>query len=158
MDGRSTMASSIPLFRMKAPEYGRGRSPSPPPSFFAATIPRDPHDDDSPVAVTTEKEMKAQMMQRIAVIGCTVFGVAATSFWFITIPYLNTWNPSRKTIGVVVVSIATANLFGLLYLFRKRLDYGRWLVATGLIGNGLSLLIIIYSLAGCFFLGYLFRM
>jgi len=98
------------------------------------------------------------MVHRIAGIGYTVFGVAATLFWCIIIPNLKSWNPSRYTLGFVVICIAMTNLFGLIYLIRKRDDYGRWLIATGLLGNGLSIFIILFSLAGCFFLEFVFRM
>jgi hypothetical protein len=98
------------------------------------------------------------MVRRIAVIGYTVFGVAATFFWFIFIPNLKCWNPSRCTLGFVVICIAMTNLLGLIYLIRKRGDYERWLIATGLLGNGLSIFIIVFSLAGCIFLEYFFRM
>ena len=98
------------------------------------------------------------MMHRIAVIGSAVFGVVATMSLFIIIPYLRFWNPSRYTASFVIICIATTNILGLVYLIRNRDGYGRWLfIATGL-GNGLSLFIIVFSLAGCFFLEYVFRM
>ena len=98
------------------------------------------------------------MIHRITVVGYTVFGVSATLFWFIIIPNLRFWNPSRYTLGFVTICIATANLFGFVYLIRNRDEYGRWLIATGLLGNGLSLFVIVFSFAGCFFLEYVFRM
>jgi hypothetical protein len=98
------------------------------------------------------------MAHRITVIGYTVFGVAATLFWLIIIPNLRFWNPSRYTLGFVILCIATTNLLGLVSVTRKRDDCGRWLIATGLLGNGLSLFIIVFALAGAFFLEYVFRM
>lgn len=98
------------------------------------------------------------MVHRITVIGYTVFGVAATLLWFLIVPNLKLWNPSRYTLGFVIICIATINLFGLFYLIRKRDDYGRWLIVTGLLGNGLSLFLIVFSSAGFFFLEYVFRM
>jgi len=98
------------------------------------------------------------MMHRITTIGYTVFGVAATLFWFIIVPHLNSWEPSRYTFGIVVICIAMVNIVGFVYLIRKRADYGRWLIATGLIGNSLSLFIIVYALAGSLFLEYFFQM
>lgn len=97
-------------------------------------------------------------MHRIAAIGYAVFGVVAALFLIISIPYLKVWNPSRYTVGFVTVAIAMINILGLVYLIRHREDYERWLlIATGL-GNGLSLFVIIFSLAGSFFLEYIFRM
>jgi hypothetical protein len=98
------------------------------------------------------------MMHRIIAIGYTMFGVAATLFWFIVIPHLSFWNPSRYTLGIVIICVAMINISGLVYLIRKRADSGRWLIATGLIGNGVSLFVIVYALAGCLFLEYVFRM
>jgi hypothetical protein len=98
------------------------------------------------------------MVHRITIIGYTVFGVVAPLFWFIIIPNLKFWNPSRYTLGFVIICVATTNLFGLVSLIRKRDEYGLWLIATGLLGNGLSLFIIVFSLAGCFFLETVFRM
>lgn len=97
-------------------------------------------------------------MNRITAIGYTVLGVAAALFWFISILSLSLWNPSRFTIGIVTVCIAMINISGLVYLIRKRADHGRWLIAAGLCGNGLSLFVIVYALAGSLFLEYVFRM
>jgi uncharacterized membrane protein len=105
-----------------------------------------------------KKFWRQQMMHRIAAIGYAVFGVVAALFLIISIPYLKVWNPSRYTVGFVTVAIAMINILGLVYLIRHREDYERWLlIATGL-GNGLSLFVIIFSLAGSFFLEYIFRM
>ena len=98
------------------------------------------------------------MMHRIIAIGCTVFGVSSTLFWFIIIPYLKLWNPSRYTFGFVIIGIAMINIGGLVYLIWKRGVYRRWLIVTGVSGNGLSLFVIVYSLVGCLFLEYVFRM
>ena len=98
------------------------------------------------------------MMHRIIAIGYTVFGVSASLFWVIIILYLRLWNPSRYTLGFVIIGIAMINIMGLVYLIRKRADYRRWLIITGVSGNGLSLFVIVYSLVGCLFLQYVFRM
>ena len=98
------------------------------------------------------------MMHRITVIGYAVFGIAATLFLLIIIPYLRVWNPSWYTLGFVIICIATINIFGLVYLIRNRDDYGRWLLIATALGNGLSLFVIVFSLAGCLFLEYVFRM
>jgi hypothetical protein len=105
-----------------------------------------------------KRNWRYEMMHRIAVIGYAVFGVVATVFLFFIIPNLKSWNPSRYTLGFVTTVIAAINIFGLVFLIRNREGYERWLlIATG-IGNGLSLFVIIFSLAGCFFLEYVFRM
>jgi hypothetical protein len=98
------------------------------------------------------------MVHQIAAYGYTVFGFAATLFWFILIPNLKPWNPSRYTLGLLVICIAMTNFSGLIYLIRKRNDCGRWLIAAGLLGNGFSIFVIVFSLAGCIFLEYVFRM
>ena len=97
-------------------------------------------------------------MHRITVIGFALFGVVATLFLFIIIPYLRFWNPSWYTLGFVIICIATINIFGLVYLIRNRDDYGLGLLITTALGNGLSLFVIVFSLAGCFFLEYVFHM
>lgn len=98
------------------------------------------------------------MVHRTTVIGYTVFGVATTLLWFLIVPNLKFWNPSWYTLGLVIICIATINLFGIFYMIRKRDDYGRWLIVSGLLGNGLSLFLIVFSTVGCFFLEYIFRM
>ena len=95
---------------------------------------------------------------RTVVIGYTVFGVATTLLWFLIVLNLKFWNPSRYTLGFIIICIATINLFGLFYLIRKRDAYGRWLIVSGLLGNGVSLFLIVFSTAACFFLEYIFRM
>ena len=98
------------------------------------------------------------MVHRTIVIGYTLFGVATTLLWFLIVLNLKFWNPSRYTLGFIIICTATINLFGFLYLIRKRDDYGRWLIVSGLLGNGLSLFLIVLSTAGSFFLEYIFRM
>ena len=98
------------------------------------------------------------MMHRIIAIGYTVFGVVATLCWFIVIPHLSSWNPSRYTLGIVIIFIAMINISGLFYLTRKRADSGRWLTVMGLTGNGVSLFVIVFALVGSLFLEYFFRM
>ena len=97
-------------------------------------------------------------MHRITIIGYAVFGVVSTFSLFIIIAYLRSWNPSWYTLGLVIICIATINILGLAYLIRNRDDYGRWLLIATALENGLSLFVIVFSLAGCFFLEYVFRM
>ena len=87
-----------------------------------------------------------------------VFGVFSTLFWFILIAHLKSWQPSRLTLGTIVMAIAVINIAGLVYLIRKYRKHPRWLVITGVCGNALSLLLIVYAILGSLFLEYVFRM
>jgi hypothetical protein len=98
------------------------------------------------------------MMRRIIATGYMALGVSATLFWFIIIPNLKFGYLSRYTLSWVIMGIALINIGGLVYLIRKRRDHPRWLVITGISGNGLSLFVIVYSILGCLFLEYVFRM
>jgi hypothetical protein len=87
-----------------------------------------------------------------------VLGVSTALFWFIIIPNLKFGYLSRYNLSLVIMGIALINIGGLVYLIRKRRDHPRWLVITGASGNGLSLCVIVYSMLGCLFLEYVFRM
>jgi hypothetical protein len=92
------------------------------------------------------------MMRRIIATGDMALGFSTTLFW-LKFGYL-----SRYTLSWVIMGIAIINIGGLVYLIRKRRDHPRWLVITGISGNGLSLFVIVYSILGCLFLEYVFRM
>ena len=99
-----------------------------------------------------------QMMRRIIAVGYMVLGIVTVLFWFVIIPNLKFGYLSRYNPSVVMMGIALINIGGLVYLTRNRRDHPRWLVITGISGNGLSLSIIVYSILGCLFLEYVFRM
>lgn len=102
--------------------------------------------------------LKLSEKDRIIGISCTLFGAASASFHFIVSPYLNRWNPSGCTLGCIAGSIAALNIFGLIHLFKKRDACGRWLTVAGLVGNGLSLLVLLCVTAAYIFFQYIFRM
>lgn len=98
------------------------------------------------------------MMRRIIAVVYMALGVFTALFWIIMIPNLKFGYLSRYHLTLVIMGIALINVGGLIYLIRKRRDYPRWLVITGISGNGLSLFVIVYSILGCLFLEYAFRM
>ncbi len=98
------------------------------------------------------------MMRRITAAGLAAFGAASVVFWFVAVPYLETWRPSPLAVGLMVAAIAAVNITGLIYLIRGYREHPRWLVAVGIVGNALSLFVIAYAAAGMIFLEYFFRM
>ncbi|WPD20893.1 MAG: hypothetical protein SD837_11855 [Candidatus Electrothrix scaldis] len=89
---------------------------------------------------------------------CTLFGAVSATLPFIIIPYLNRWNPSGCTLGVIAGCIAALNIFGFYFLLKRSADYGQWPTALGLLGNGLSLLMIAGLSAVYIYFQYYFRM
>jgi len=98
------------------------------------------------------------MKQRIITIGLVAFGVLAAVFWFIVIPHLTRWHPSRPTLAAIAVSIAVANAAGIVYPIRNRAACSPWWMMIGVAANGLSLFVVLYAVAGLVFLEYVFRM
>lgn len=98
------------------------------------------------------------MARRIIAAGYMAFGIASTIFWFVVIPHVSSWRPSRLTVGLLIAAIALANVAGLVYLIRGYRTHPRWLVAVGVGGNALSLFVIAYAVVGCLYLEYFFRM
>jgi hypothetical protein len=97
-------------------------------------------------------------MRRTTASAYTIFGVMTTLFWFVLIPQLSSWRPSRLTLGSIVAAVAVINIAGLVYLVKNYRIHPRWLVVAGIFGNGLSLFVIVYAAAGLIFLEYFFRM
>jgi uncharacterized membrane protein len=98
------------------------------------------------------------MIRRIIAAGFMALGVSTVLFLFIIIRNLKFGYLSRYNLSLVIMGIALINIGGIVYLIRKRRDHPRWLIITGISGNGLSLFMIIYSILGCLFLEYVFRM
>lgn len=90
--------------------------------------------------------------------GYMVFGICTAVLSFVVISNLKTWNPSPYYLGVIASATAVLNTAGLFHLIRKRRDHSGWIIIPGIIGNAISLFVIIYSVAGSLFLEYIFRM
>jgi len=97
-------------------------------------------------------------MRRIVATGCMVLGVFTTLFWFLILPYLKFTYLSRYNPNLVIMAIAMINVGGLVYLIQNRRHHPRWLIISGVAGNGLSVFVICYSTLGYLFLKYIFRM
>jgi hypothetical protein len=98
------------------------------------------------------------MTRQIIAAGHMVFGVLSTVFWFIIIPHLSSWQPSRYVLGGIVAAVGLINIAGLIYLIGGYRVHPRWVVAAGICGNALSIFIIAYAVVGCLYLEYFFRM
>ncbi len=102
--------------------------------------------------------LKLSGTDRIITISCTLFGAASIALQFIILSYLNLWNPSGCTLGCIAACIAAPTIFGLIFLLQKRDACGLWLTGAGLLGNGLSLLVIAGVTAVYIYFQYYFRM
>jgi hypothetical protein len=107
---------------------------------------------------TRKEPLKPTEKDRIIAFGCTLFGAVSAASPFLIVPYLNKWHPSGCILGLIIGCIAALNIFGLLCLFKKRDVYRQWLTGAGLLGNGLSLLMIAGLTAVYLYFQYYFRM
>ena len=86
------------------------------------------------------------------------FGVSCAIFRFIIIAHLNSWRPDRLTLGSIAAAITIINIGGLYYPARHRREHPRWLIVTEILGNCLSLFVIVYAVLGMLYLEYVFRL